>query len=95
MRAYRDLLSLAGVLGSGIFVVKGEKMSQESEKVIAKIVTGIGVTIVMVFVIAGIGLLLAFPIKWTWNATMPYLLEAWCLNFLCGCLIKASHHSVK
>jgi len=45
------------------------------------------------------GLVLAFPIKWTWNATMPYLFgwpvltwgKAWCLNFLCGCLIKSRH----
>ena len=40
-------------------------------------------------VLAGIGLLLAFPIKWTWNTTMPYLFalpaitwgKAWCLHF--------------
>ena len=48
--------------------------------------------------IASVGLLLAFPIKWTWNATMPYIFvlptitwgKAWCLHFLCGCLIKAA-----
>lgn len=58
----------------------------------------VGVVITMIALIAGVGLLLAFPIKWTWNVTMPYLFalptitwgKAWCLNFLCGCLIKAN-----
>ena len=44
------------------------------------------------------GLFLALPIKWCWNYTMPVLFDlkaitwgqAWCLNFLAGCLIKAS-----
>jgi hypothetical protein len=52
---------------------------------------------VLVF-IAAFGLLLAFPIKWCWNYTMPIIFslqtitwgQAWCLNFLAGCLIKAS-----
>jgi hypothetical protein len=52
---------------------------------------------------AGVGLLLAFPIKWTWNVTMPYLFslptitwgKAWCLNFLAGCLIKLSNIKTK
>jgi hypothetical protein len=43
-----------------------------------------------------IGLLLAFPIKWTWNITMPYIFnlplitwgKSWCLFFLSNCLIK-------
>lgn len=61
--------------------------------------------IVSVFAVIGIfafaaifGLILAFPIKWCWNYTMPFLFglkviswgQAWCLNFLAGCLIKAS-----
>jgi hypothetical protein len=45
--------------------------------------------IVVLGVIAGLGLLLAFPIMWTWNYIMPYLFNlptltwgmAWCLNF--------------
>lgn len=44
------------------------------------------------------GLLLAFPIKWCWNYTMPYLFslktitwgQAWCLSFLASMLIKSS-----
>lgn len=63
-----------------------------------KIVTAILTFIVIIVVLAGIGLLLAFPIKWCWNATMPYLFDlkqiswgqAWCLNFLAGSLIKAT-----
>jgi len=55
-----------------------------------------GASIGIIGSFAGWGLLLAFPIKWTWNATMPYLFslptitwgKAWCLNFLTGCLIK-------
>lgn len=61
--------------------------------------------IAIVFMIFGViifasvfGLVLAFPIKWTWNYVMPYLFDfkeitwgqAWCLNFLAGCLIKAT-----
>lgn len=41
-----------------------------------------------------IGLLLALFIKWTWNATMPYLFalptitwgKAWCIRFLYKCI---------
>ena len=48
--------------------------------------------------VAVIGLLLAFPIKWCWNYTMPFLFDlkaitwgqAWCLNFLAGCLIRST-----
>lgn len=72
-------------------------------EIVEKVMVGILVTTGLIVVIAGVGLLLAFPIKWTWNVTMPYLFslptvtwgKAWCLNFLCGCLIKASHHSSK
>ena len=59
----------------------------------------IGVTAAL----ATIGLLLAWPIKWTWNATMPYLFgwpvitwgKAWCLHFLAGCLIKSTQTNTK
>jgi hypothetical protein len=63
-------------------------------KVALGLVTGVGVTVI----VSGLGLLLAWPIKWTWNVTMPYLFalptitwgKAWCLHFLAGCLIKSS-----
>lgn len=67
-----------------------------------KLYSGVGkVVTTVVGAIAGIaliGLLMAFPIKWTWNVTMPYLFgwpiltwgKAWCLNFVCGCLIKGT-----
>lgn len=67
-------------------------------------VLGAVAVIGVVAILAGLGLLLAFPIKWTWNATMPYLFslptitwgKAWCLNFLCGCLLKkASSSNIK
>lgn len=72
-------------------------MSKTAE-VIGTMVLGVMAVIGFIAVIAAIGLLLAFPIKWTWNVTMPYLFslptitwgKAWCLNFLCGCLIKAT-----
>ena len=66
-----------------------------AEKIMLGIIGMMGI-IGTIAVMAGIGLLLALPIKWTWNTTMPYLFslptitwgKAWCLNFLCGCLIK-------
>ena len=61
-----------------------------------KILTGILTVIGTVCIVAILGLLLAFPIKWCWNYTIPVLFglntitwgQAWCLNFLAGCLIK-------
>ena len=54
-----------------------------------------------IIIIAGIGLLLAFPIMWCWNYTIPTLFgikvitwgQAWCLNFLAGCLIKSNNYT--
>ena len=54
-------------------------------------------------VIAAFGLLLAFPVKWCWNYTMPYLFslkeitwgQAWCLNLLAGFLIKSTQTNNK
>ena len=53
--------------------------------------------LIAVAVMLGLGLLVALPVKWTWNATMPYLFalpmitwgKAWCLCFLCRALIKS------
>ncbi len=69
-----------------------------SMEVLGKIVFGVFATVGVLFLLGGIGLLLAFPIKWTWNATIPYLFglptltwgKAWCIHFLAGCLIKSS-----
>lgn len=74
-------------------------MGDALEKIVAGVIFGLG----LVAAIAGVGLLLAFPIKWTWNYTMPYLFDlkiltwgqAWCLNFLAGCLIKATQTNSK
>ena len=66
---------------------------------IDKFTLAIFATIGIAFVVAGLGLLLAFPIKWAWNVTMPYLFnlptltwgKAWCLHFIAGCLIKSNN----
>ena len=81
--------------------LKGLKMSDSAEK-IGKIVLGSEGVIGAIVIVAAVGLLLAFPVKWTWNVTMPYLFslptitwgKAWCLQFLLGSLIKStSTHS--
>lgn len=66
--------------------------------------------IVWIFAIAGIwsiiifgGLLLAFPIRWCWNYTMPYLFDlksiswgqAWCLSFLTATLLKNINYKME
>lgn len=64
------------------------------DKVIVALIGIVGVVVVA----AGFGLLLAFPIKWCWNASVVHIwslppitwVQAWCLNFLAGCLIKSS-----
>jgi len=69
-------------------------MQNAIAKIIVAIITFGGV----IFMLAGLGLLMAFPIMWTWDATMPHIFglptitwgQAWCLNFLCGYLIKSS-----
>jgi hypothetical protein len=58
----------------------------------------LGLVILVVFAGCISGLLFAFPIKWCWNYTIPYLFglpvitwgKAWCLCFLSGCLIKSA-----
>ena len=48
-------------------------------------------------ILLSVGLLWAFPIKWTWNATMPYLFslpvltwgKALCLHFLAITCLKS------
>lgn len=72
-----------------------------SAEVIGKIVISIVAVIGIIIIVAAVGLLIAFPIKWTWNATMPYIFslptitwgKAWCINFLAGCLIKSTNSS--
>ena len=56
-----------------------------------------------IVVIAFIGFLLVFPIKWLWNYNMPYLFglqeidwwRAWCLHMLCSLLFKSSYSNSK
>lgn len=57
----------------------------------------------VVAVVAAFGLLLAFPIMWCWNHAVTAIWhlpaitwgQAWCLNFLCGVLIKSSPSTSK
>lgn len=68
-------------------------------ELMAKIAAATLISIAAIAGVAGIAFLMAFPVKWTWNVTMPYLFslptltwgKAWCLQFLCGCLIKSTH----
>lgn len=67
------------------------------EKLVAIIVIFLGT----ICLIAGLGLLMAFPIKWCWNYAVVYVWhlpaitwgQAWCINFLAGCLIRSIHNS--
>jgi hypothetical protein len=51
----------------------------------------------------GISLLLAFPVKWLWNATLPELFAfkvidvwmAWKVGFLCSLLFKITSVNTK
>jgi hypothetical protein len=64
---------------------------------------GIFIVIATIALVACFGLILAFPIMWCWNYTMPAIFhlptitwgQSWCLNFLAGCLIKSTLTSHK
>ena len=66
----------------------------------ATIMAYVTIIVGILALLMGIGLLMAFPIKWTWNATMPYLFglqtltwgKAWCLAFLSSCLIRSLNY---
>lgn len=65
---------------------------------VAKLVVGVIAAAGAIALVVITALLFALPVKWTWNATMPYLFalkelsvgQAWCLAFLAGSLIKSS-----
>jgi hypothetical protein len=67
------------------------------------VVVAVLAVIGLVVTIAGVGLLMAFPIMWCWNYTLPVLFgikcitwgQAWCLHFLAGMLIKSTLTSSK
>ncbi len=68
------------------------------EKVFTVVMCSIGIIVTAIVLAGFVGMLVAFPLKWTWNATMPYLFgikviswgQAWCLYFLASCLIRSS-----
>ncbi len=78
-------------------------MSYDIAEIIGPVIGAAVIVIGTIALVAGLGLIMAFPIMWTWNATMPYLFalpmltwgKAWCLNFLCGCLIKSTLTTTK
>ena len=67
-------------------------MSEFMEKWATKTFWNVGI----MAVIAAMSLLLAFPLKWTWNYVMPYIFglpvitwgHAWCLNFVFTMLLS-------
>lgn len=54
--------------------------------------------LVVLAMAAGVSFILAFPVKWCWNYTMPHIFklpeigwgQAWCLAFLAGSFFKTS-----
>ena len=62
-------------------------------EIIERLCKKIGVMVIL----AAFGMLMAFPVKWTWNTTMPDLfslptidwLQAWCLFLLSNFLLKS------
>lgn len=65
-----------------------------------KVVGGI---VVVFLILAGLSLLLSWPLMWCWNYVMPYMFsfktltwsQAWCLSFVSGVLLKSSTVSTK
>jgi len=63
---------------------------------IGKAIVNAGIQSIKILIVSVLGLLLAFPIKWTWNFVIPYLFglplitwgKAWCLLFISNSLIK-------
>lgn len=64
------------------------------------LLTWVGVAVVIALVSAALGIFIAFPVMWLWNAVIPSLfglkaitwIEALCLYALCDLLFK-SHTS--
>jgi len=62
-----------------------------------KFLFGVGIGFIAIVALGGISLLLAFPLKWCWNYTMPEIFslptitwgKAWCLSMLATFLIKS------
>jgi hypothetical protein len=56
-----------------------------------------GKFVIVLLMSAALGLLIAFPIMWSWNYTMPGIFElptitwgqAWCLSFLSSRFVKS------
>ena len=61
-------------------------------------IKGIIMTVMLLVFAGGLGLLLAWPLKWTWNYVIPYLFglkeitwgQAWCLMWVASTLVKST-----
>lgn len=68
-----------------------------------KLSAAIGVIVTLIAVIFALSLILAFPVKWLWNSTMPELFSlspidwwmAWKLMMLSGFLFKSTSFGTK
>ena len=73
-------------------------ISLKAKLISAKLISAIAAIGTILFVGLAVSYLFAYPIKWTWNATMPYIFalptitwgKAWCLSFLSGAFLKSS-----
>ena len=73
------------------------------EKLVTLVGTVVLAALVVVVAILGTSVLLAYPLKWAWNYVMPSVfnlpsigaLEAFCLTWVAGTLIKPSTTSTK
>ena len=73
-------------------------MDKDLEGKVGKLFIGIFAIAGLMMVVNIFGLLLAFPIKWTWNFAMTAIFglpsitwgKAWCLNFLASILLKSN-----
>ena len=68
-----------------------------------EIITLISTLVTILLVAVAIGFILALPIKWCWNYTIPGLFglnaitwgQAWCLNFLTSCFFQSTQTYAK
>lgn len=68
-----------------------------------KILAGIGIIVTVIIAAFILSLILALPVKWLWNSTMPDLFSlkpidwwmAWKLALLCSFLFKSHSFSSK
>ncbi len=63
-----------------------------------KLIKAVGTAVIGMALVFFIAVIMAFPVKWSWNYVMPYLfgfktvgfLQAWCLMFLAATFFKCT-----